>query len=88
MHPQQLDLRVGARHGARAVGRCKLELCCEPWLVKATGFKPVPLNINPGFKTCLFKSNLRRYSAAPGGERGGRRDVAQPMVALYKLNVV
>jgi hypothetical protein len=39
------------------------------------GFKPLPLNINPGFKTCLSNgSNLRRYkvdarvaAAAPPG---------------------
>jgi hypothetical protein len=29
--------------------------------LKATGFKPLPLNVNPGFKTCRFKCSLRRY---------------------------
>jgi hypothetical protein len=29
--------------------------------LKATGFKPVPLNINPGFKSVPFKFNLRHY---------------------------
>ena len=30
------------------------------------GFKPLPLNINPGFKTCLSECNPRRYtSGAP-----------------------
>jgi hypothetical protein len=58
------------------VGRGALELC-GPIARKATGFKPLPLNINPGFKTCRFKFNLRRYSGdVPVLPQGG---------GLYKL---
>jgi hypothetical protein len=31
--------------------------------LKATAFKPLPLNINPGFKMCLSNFILRRYTA-------------------------
>jgi hypothetical protein len=35
---------------------------------KATGFgKPLPLHINPGFRTCRFKCNLRHYSGGGVG---------------------
>jgi hypothetical protein len=30
--------------------------------LKPPGFKPLPLNINPGFKMCLSKFNLRHYN--------------------------
>jgi hypothetical protein len=39
--------------------------------LKATGFKPIPLNVNPGVKRWLFTVNLRRYAS------GDVRDGAQ-----------
>ena len=69
--------------GQHEVGRCTLSPP-YPQLKGAWypgGFKPLPLNINPGFKTCRFKCNLRRYSmgamlapgmaAMAGGYAGG-----------------
>jgi hypothetical protein len=32
--------------------------------LKATGFKPLPLNINPGFQNVPFKFNPRLYATA------------------------
>jgi hypothetical protein len=37
-------------------GAVQVELCWLTHRLKTTGFKPLPLNINPGFKTCLSNS--------------------------------
>jgi hypothetical protein len=37
--------------------------------LKATGFKPVPLNINHGFQNIPFKLNLCRYTPASSRSR-------------------
>jgi hypothetical protein len=55
----------GVADAANSVGRCTLTPP-DPYLKGAWypgGFKPLPLNINPGFKICLSKFNLRRYSS-------------------------
>jgi hypothetical protein len=39
--------------------------------LKPPGFKPVPLNINPGFQNVPFKLNLRHYRL---GDREGPRE--------------
>jgi dienelactone hydrolase len=54
--------------GRCMAGRCKLNAHLTQRL-KATGFKPSPLNINPGFKMCRIKFNLRRYSMAKMANR-------------------
>jgi hypothetical protein len=49
--------------------------------VKAPGFKPLPLNINPGFKVVFpFKFNLRHYSVE------NLILSFSPVVGLYNLN--
>jgi hypothetical protein len=44
-------------------GAVHVELCWTHSL-KATGFKPLPLNINPGFQNVPFKFNPRLYATA------------------------
>ena len=51
-------------------GGMQVELCLTHSL-KAPGFKPLPLNINPGFKMCLSKFNLRHYTAVAAIVVGG-----------------
>jgi hypothetical protein len=48
------------------VGRCTLTPP-DPQL-KGAWFQPLPLNINPGFKMCLSKCNLRHYNKVGGVE--------------------
>jgi hypothetical protein len=58
-----------------AVGRCKLKYVVTHSL-KATGFKPLPLNINPGFKMCL--SNATCATTARRCWRWARRSAGAP----------
>jgi hypothetical protein len=43
-------------------GAVQVELCLTHSL-KASSFKPVPLNVNPGFKMCLSNAACATYSA-------------------------
>jgi hypothetical protein len=53
------------------VRRCTLN-SVDPHLLKATGFhKTLPLNINPGFKMCRFKFNLRHSNLGHASEGAG-----------------
>jgi hypothetical protein len=58
------------RSSSRSGGAVQAELCLTHSL-KAPGFKPLPLNINPGFKMCLSKFNLRHYTAVAAIVVGG-----------------
>jgi phenylalanyl-tRNA synthetase alpha chain len=54
------------------------------------GFKPLPLNINSGFKMCRFKFSLHRYNAEPSMEIFAYHPMLKKWVevGLYTLNPV
>jgi hypothetical protein len=65
------------------VRRCKLNSVLTHSL-KATGYKPLPLNINPGFKMCLSNSTCAATQWMESREQLEKAGV-DAVGPLYKL---